>query len=211
METKLYSKGYYPDPDCPMYDIIKGQQDPKRLGHWKDESLVFPLEEEYKRACQGYNWYDINEHVPTLKRFSKGSEIAVEFGLSGGCSARGIIAGKPKKFISVDVLKYEEQDTMRIEKICKNNGIEFEFHNVPSVEFKIDSIDFLHIDSLHQYNYLTKELNLFADKVKNTIMIHDAQYGQVEQAVTDFIKSNHKWYIAEKHDYNNGMFVLLRK
>ena len=55
-----------------------------------------------------YNWAesevsDINEHIPTLKKYAEGCDTVIEMGVRTIVSTWGLLAAKPKKLISIDL------------------------------------------------------------------------------------------------------------
>ena len=46
---------------------------------------------------------DINEHLPTLKKYAEQCNSIVEFGVRDGCSTYGLLAGRPKFMVSYDI------------------------------------------------------------------------------------------------------------
>ena len=59
------------------------------------------LEIFYNNRCETTS--DINEHVPTLKKFAEECEHITEMGVRAAVSTFGFLMGKPKKLISIDI------------------------------------------------------------------------------------------------------------
>ena len=59
------------------------------------------IEKNYKRVCETKS--DINEHLPTIKKYAEECEAVIEFGVRGIVSTWALLAGNPKEMISVDI------------------------------------------------------------------------------------------------------------
>jgi len=210
---KIYNDPYYPDPDCPMFEVIRKIPYPFSDGRCNNMELVFDLETEYKMACQGHCWYDMNQHVPTMKRFAKKCDKILELGISIGCSTRGLLSGRPKEYVGVDIFPENSNkvDTLRLKKIAEDNNIKFTFCCMDDLDYTFDSTDLLHIDSLHTYDHLYGELNKFSNKVKKYILIHDTELSYLVRAVNDYLNKDSCWEVIENHTYCHGLYVLERK
>jgi len=79
------------------------------------------------------------------------------------------------------------------------------------------NIDFMFIDSSHEYKYLIKELNIYAPWVKNGgyIALHDYNCcGGVNQAVAEYFKDKQdEWSMVElyKYDYYDTLLCCHKR
>lgn len=177
------------------------------------------LENIYNQRCSIPS--DINEHLPTLKKYAEECDHITEMGVRWVVSTFAFMMGKPKKLISIDIDPVEKHGIQTIDLIslAKTAGVEFEFVLGDTTEIEIEETDFLFIDTLHTYSQLKKELTLHPSKVKKYIGFHDtttfAQVGEYKEvglwpAIEEFLSSNPEWVIAEKFENNNGLTILKR-
>jgi hypothetical protein len=175
------------------------------------------LENIYNKRCEIQS--DINEHLPTLKKYAEECDHITEMGVRWVVSTFAFMMGKPKKLISIDINPVEKHGIQTIDLIslAKTAGVEFEFVLGDTTEIEIEETDFLFIDTLHTYTQLKKELALHPSKVKKYIGFHDtttfAQVGEYKEvglwpAIEEFLSSNPEWVIAEKFENNNGLTIL---
>lgn len=179
---------------------------------------------------------DINQLLPILEKYTKECDVVLEAGVRWVVSTWAFLAGKPKKLISVDWIhpSYYNVDMSIVERVAKENNIEFEFRRqttLPAVEqetdkeltlmnIENDNVDLLFIDTNHVYSHLKAELNVHSPFVKKYIIMHDTtSCGEVDgngnrpgiwQAVEEFLLENSEWALEEKVEYNNGLTVLKR-
>ena len=66
-----------------------------------------------------------------------------------------------------------------------------------SDKFENDTIDILHIDGSHDYDYVLKDLTLYSDKIINNgiIVLDDTNWPSVKSALDTFLKSTNKFKI----------------
>ena len=177
------------------------------------------LENIYNKRCSIPS--DINEHLPTLKKYAEECDHITEMGVRWVVSTFAFMMGKPKKLISIDIDPVEKHGIQTIDLIslAKTAGVEFEFVLGDTTEIEIEETDFLFIDTLHTYTQLKKELALHPSKVKKYIGFHDtttfAKVGEYKEvglwpAIEEFLSSNPEWVIAEKFENNNGLTILKR-
>lgn len=183
------------------------------------------LEQIYANKCA--TALDINEHLPTLKKYAEECDIVIEMGVRSIVSTWAFLLGGPKKLISVDIVHprtYLNHDPSGcnldlVYEIAGGRGIEFQF--IESDTLKLDPIecDFLFIDTLHDYDQLKEELRIHSSSVKRYIGLHDTETFAVDgetkgkegiwRAVEEFISSG-KWEIKERFRNNNGLTILSR-
>lgn len=163
---------------------------------------------------------DINEHLPTLKKYADECEIIVELGVRKIVSTWAFLSGYPKKLISVDYKhpsEYNSQDLPLVESIAKENNIDFEFILSDSRKVKIPECDLLFIDTLHNYEQIKEELLVHHKKVKKYIIFHDTTtfrvVGETNEVgiwlgIEEFLNANTDWKIYEVFDNNNGLTII---
>ena len=177
---------------------------------------------------------DINEHLPTLKRYSEECESVTEMGVRYGCSTWAFIEGKPKKLVCIDISKIGfEPSEKYVKSICESYDVNFTWITGDSLQIEIENTDLLFIDTLHNYNQLIRELRRHESKVLKYIILHDTQtFGSRNEeiyshsseiiknltpekigllpAIQDFLEENSNWVLKEVFSNNNGLTVLSR-
>ena len=164
---------------------------------------------------------DINEHLPTLKRYSEGLDTVIEFGVRRIVSTWAFLAGSPNKLISYDinhpsVFGADIEEVYFASKAC---GVEFEFIEGDTRKISIPDCDMLFIDTLHEYVQTRAELNKHAKNVKKYIAFHDTvtfcHTGEsgglgICHAIEEFLSENNEWKIKEVFNNNNGLTIIER-
>jgi hypothetical protein len=188
------------------------------------------LQKIYENKVSTYS--DINEHLPTLKRYSEECEIIVEMGVRTIVSTWAFLSGNPKKLISIDYkhpIEYNSNDLSVVEEISKEKNIDFTFLLADTRNVEIPECDLLFIDTWHTYPQIKKELNLHSPKVKKYIIFHDTvtfrftgegkqeatireekQEVGIWPAIEEFLSDNPDWKIHEIYENNNGLTVIKR-
>lgn len=164
---------------------------------------------------------DINEHLPTLKKYAEECDCIVEMGIRTIVSTWAFLMGKPKKIVSIDYKhpeEYQSFDLPIVEEIAKENNIEFNFILSDSRTVEIPMCDLLFIDTLHTYNQIKEELKIHSSKVKKYIIFHDTEtfriYGETSgesgiwSAIEEFLSENLEWSIHEVYTNNNGLTII---
>lgn len=191
------------------------------------------LVDMYKKYCSETT--DINEHLPTIKKYASKCNSVVEFGSRGMHSSIAIINGMPKIINLYDINHPSRSGAdldliLSLAKKCKLD-ISFNLKNV--LDVVIDETDMLFIDTWHSYQQLSKELELHVDKVKKYLIFHDTTlFGDVDEkdwynlkekhtssptkqglntAIDEFLLKNLEWKLLEKFVNNNGLTVLEKK
>jgi len=181
------------------------------------------IETEYNTRCKSQS--DINEHLPTLKRYAAECEHITELGCRGVVSTWAFLAGNPKRMVSIDI---EDCKVDAASNACLQAGINFEFIKADDTKIEIEPTDLLFIDTLHTYEQLSKELALHGNKAKKYIILHDTEifghkdyYGNkkygtdgvvgLQPAIDEFLQKNQSWKIEEVFKNNNGLTVLKKQ
>ena len=138
-------------------------------------------------------------------------------GVRGIVSTYALLMGKPKTMISYDIM---DCNWLPVKKLVEGDT-DFQFKIGNTLEITIDETDLLFIDTLHNYNQLSKELLLHGNKVKKYLIFHDttsfewhgeSYEGNKEDgiwlAIEEFLKQNLHWKIHERFINNNGLTIL---
>ncbi len=211
-----------------MIKLIYGGQDK----FFTKEELLEP-ERHYKNLCNIQS--DINEHLPTLRRYAEQCESVTEMGVRFACSTWAFIEAKPKKLNCIDInYEFFEPSEEYVREMCNVYNIEFNWITGDSLNMVLNETDLLFIDTLHTYNQLSGELDLHSKNVRKYIILHDTstfgyrdeslydhasefvknknttQVG-LQPAVYEFLAKNQDWFIKEVFTNNNGLTVLARR
>lgn len=199
------SKDYH-DRICfiPMFDI-------------KDKSL----EQIYEEKCNQPD-SNINEHLPTLKKYAEECNHVTELGVEYGRSLFAFMAGNPKKLVSYDVINIEKYgvNIVDLKKLASDNGVDYDFIEADTRKIEIEETDLLFIDTLHTYEQLKNELTLHANKARKYIILHDTVtfgingedgHKGILPAIDEFLLENKNWFIYENFTNNNGLMILKNK
>jgi hypothetical protein len=173
-----------------------------------------PLEQIYKSMC--YTRSDINEHLPTLLKYTEGCTHVTEMGVRAIVSTYAFLMGKPKTMISYDINSCNWQPVREMVKADTN----FTFIQADTRTCVIDETDLLFIDTLHNYNQLKIELDQHAHKARKYLIFHDTttfgENGETEEvglwpAIEEFLAATSEWVLHERFTNNNGLTILTRK
>jgi hypothetical protein len=170
------------------------------------------IDEFYNYACNDPS--DINEHIPTLKRYSEECESIIELGVKAIVSTWGLLAGRPKKMTSVDIYhpSYYGGNLDEVYVACKLENIDFTFLQRNDLEIDLEPSDLLFIDTAHAFFQLFGELYKHGVKTKKYIIMHDSDTYRHElwPAINNFLNTNKEWKILEEFTNNNGLTILGR-
>jgi hypothetical protein len=202
-------------------------------------------EEKFKALCDlqfdhatlyGRGIVDINEHLPTLRKYASMCDHVTEMGTRFAISIYAFLIAKPKKVVSIDMnyhffIPYEKE----INDFALECGTPFQFIEGDVLKMDIEKTDMLFIDTLHTYNQLSKELRRHEKNVNKWIVAHDTvTFGTADEkfykngkvsdeiakqkvrkkglytALTDFLEENKHWKIKEHFTNNNGLTIIER-
>lgn len=193
------------------------------------------LKELYEKYCSTPS--DINQHLPTLKKYGEDCESIVEMGVRSGVSTTAFIMSNPKKLISIDIQKMEKfgSDTNQFINFTKERNIDYQFILGDTTKIEIDETDLLFIDTEHNYLQLKTELLLHGNKAKKYLIFHDtvtfgerdsnaySNYKNLNEideedktkqglnlAIEEFIHNNPQWKIHKVFENCCGLTILKR-
>ena len=187
------------------------------------------LNEYFKSECLRKNG-DIHEHLPYLAELSKECDSIVEIGVRQVVSSWAFLYGlanpmkdNQKSLTCVDIKSPNEQNAASrfadLVMSCAENDIIFEFKLESSLEMSPIETDLLFIDTIHNYEFLSKELSRHGPYAKKYIAMHDTEIcktvghggGGMWKAIEEFLASNNDWELYSHRTNNNGLTVLRRK
>jgi len=198
------------------------------------------IETRYKQCCETNS--DINQHLPTLYQISKECDSIIELGVRAIVSTYAFLIARPKSLLSVDIVhpeEYEESSNTKIEEIekwSKENNVDFQLKIANTLKIELPEVDFIFIDTQHNYRHLISELNIHGNKAKKYLAFHDTtlfgyhdnfaydklqeegQYGKYAEsllqglnaAIFEFQQHNPHWKVHQIYTNNNGLTILKR-
>lgn len=156
------------------------------------------LKSKYNNLCNTKS--DINEHLPTLFKYTTECNSVTEFGTRSCLSSYSFIYGLSKKvntkYVGVDPFKSDE--VKELEKICDKIDINFSFIEDSDLNIEIEETDILFIDSWHVYGQLIRELEKHHSKVKKYIILHDTT---VDEFTSEIVRIPSRWNNPKKPNY----------
>lgn len=192
-------------------------------------------QEKYIELCNTKS--DINEHLPTLNAYAQICPHVTELGFRWGCSTYALLAAKPQRLISYDIVYDAEVEMVKAHATI--DGVDFEFINKDVLSVEIEETDLLFMDTLHHYLQLKRELAMHARKARKYIIFHDTEsYATSNEsmapnvrpllspetvdlydyfpkhgimaAIEEFLAESPEWKIKERFHNNNGLLVIER-
>lgn len=184
------------------------------------------VEEKYHYLCNAPS--DINEHLPTVRKYTEECDSVLELGVRWIVAAWAFIAGKPKHYVGMDLSHPSEfgADLEELKTSAIQNGIEsFEFIQNndldPNVYNNLPNFDLVFIDTDHTYEQVKNELDIYHSKANKYIILHDTvsfRHGGFDgdekgiwAAIMEFLYSHPEWELWESYTNNNGLTILKRK
>ena len=139
---------------------------------------------------------DINEHLPTLKRYSDDcmhiTECGVRFVVSSYAFASSLKDKGNNKLVQVDTIKYPQNNIFQSE--CRNEGVNVVFYEQSDLECPLEQTDLLFIDTWHIYGHLKRELARWNSSVNKYIIMNDTTtdevYGETLRVGWDPVKQS---------------------
>lgn len=163
---------------------------------------------------------DINEHLPTLRKYAEECEHVTEFGTRTGFSTVALLAAQPKVLHTWD--KVEQCPCKSLKALAGNTDFHVNIGDVLEIE-PIEETDLLFIDTYHNSGQMSAELARHASKARKYIIMHDTttfwENGEsydgtsrqgLKYAVEPFLELHPEWSIKERFENNNGLLILER-
>lgn len=137
---------------------------------------------------------DINEHLDTLKNLASECDTVIEFGVRWMVSIFAFAVSNCKNIHAYDVnhpAGYNGYKFEQLENYCRKYNKTFNFYQKDVLQIEtIPECDLLFLDTVASYLQCTCELNLFSNKVKKYIVIHDTSLNaeRDEMSKEDWLK-----------------------
>jgi hypothetical protein len=152
-----------------------------------------------------------------LEKYASSCERIKEIGVCQGGTLATLMKQKPKKLIGQDITsKYFDPYQRLFQTYAIEHNIEFTLRIENSLDVNtVDSVDFLHIDSVHTPKHLMEELRIHAPYVSKYITFHDtANYKAKESlfvAIAKYITEiDQSWKVVDHYVHNVGYTVIER-
>lgn len=181
------------------------------------------IEQKYQEKCATPS--DINQHLPTLRKYAEQCQTVTEMGVRTIVSTWAFLAAKPAGgVLSIDYIhpvKHGGNLDEVLELACRE-GVPFNFIETDTRQIEIPPTDLLFIDTWHVYEQLKIELDRHAPKARKFIILHDTEtFGErgeteghrgLRPALEEFLftQEGKNWSVREVFNNCNGLTVLER-
>lgn len=166
------------------------------------------IEQRYQEFCQTES--DINQHLPTLRKYYDECGHVTELGVRGCVSLFAALASKASKVVAYDIFDVWTPAVDKLTFICADDLL-----------VTIEPTDFLFIDTKHCYEQCIKELALHGNKSRKYIGFHDTAAGTfglhgddgkegLLLAIERFMHYNPHWVHEYHEEKNNGLTIIKR-
>jgi len=154
------------------------------------------IKNKYEFLCEKKS--DINEHLPTLFKYSCECESILECGVRYCVSSYALLYGllnnnkNKKKIILNDVLELNIDEILNL---TNDLDVDVSYKWINNLELKLDeNIDLTFIDTWHVYGQLKRELNKYGKITNKYIIMHDTT-----------IDGENSESVRNKHDISEKM------
>ncbi len=154
------------------------------------------------------------QYLPHIREYMQTCSSYRELGTNQGASASAVFLENPKFVEIIDKSFFRFNPSKKyFDTYAKENDIEFSLIELSSLDVTISrNTDFLFVDSVHKYNHVIQELNLYSPFVNNFIMIHDTVgFPQVGKAVNKFVSNSTTWKIDYHFNHLQAGYTVLTK
>jgi hypothetical protein len=138
-----------------------------------------PITEKYKKLCEAIS--DINEHLPTLRKYALDCQHVTECGVRGIVSsyafADALQTKNNTRLIQVDLAS--DPNITAFQRLCKEAGISTVFYEQSDLVCPTEQTELLFIDTWHVYGHLKRELQRWHQHVTKYIILHDTTVDEI--------------------------------
>jgi len=154
------------------------------------------------------------KYLYKIKELLNECESYRELGTNQGASAF-IAATTNIKILDLVDISFKGMDTNKkiLDSFIILNNKKINYYEISSLDAEINyNTDFLFIDSLHEADHLSKEIEKYHNLTSKYIMFHDTTlYSELSTVVKNFIDNNNQWEILEIEDSFAGHTIIKRK
>jgi len=138
------------------------------------------MEAAYNNVCVTRS--DINEHLPTLKRYADECSTIVECGVRTVVSSYAFALALKNKSggILYQVDPARSNQVGNFEAACAKEGIKTQFFEQSDLQCPLVKCELLFIDTWHVYGQLKRELARWNSSVSKYIIMHDTTVDEWE-------------------------------
>ena len=202
---------------------------------------------EYRFNLSYERHHPTSEHLPVLRAFAAECASVTEIGLAKMDSSWGLLQGlsessSPERtYLGIDCVSPPIGILNQAKILAEQAKISFTFLNANDLYIeRLDPIDLLFIDGLHNYCHLLYELERFSSQVGKYIVMHDTDepWGNRDErastedyakyfpeipvgvidwskkglkaAIVAFLKRHREWEFYEHRPNSNGLTTLRR-
>jgi hypothetical protein len=185
------------------------------LGHVKTlEEFNSEIRRQQEKA-HGKGYTDIHD---AIQKYLSSEDVYMELGTHQGGTASAAMLAKPKSVIMVDIdpSRYYKFLSPIADSFCQANGIGLEMKNTSSIGLgSIANCDMLVIDTVHNADFMNKELAIHAGNVNKYIIAHDTSVlmgrpNDILFQVLNKFAAKNNWKVIERGIVNAGYTVLKR-
>jgi hypothetical protein len=121
---------------------------------------------------------DINEHLPTLYKYTLDCDTVIECGVRGIVSSwaflKGLVDRQSDNNKTLLLVDKEECDITEISTIAKDSSVLLQYQWINDLDLGLDrNYDLVFIDTWHVYGHLKRELEKFSPITNKYIIMHD--------------------------------------
>jgi hypothetical protein len=154
------------------------------------------------------------KYLHKIKNLLNECESYRELGTNQGASAF-IAATTNVKILDLVDISFKGMKINRhiLDNFIISNNKKINYYEVSSLDAEINyNTDFLFIDSLHEADHLSKEINKYHSLTSKYIMFHDTTlYSELFTVVKNFVENNSQWEILEIEESFAGHTIIKRK
>ena len=143
------------------------------------------LETKYVTLCNTSS--DINEHLPTLKKYAQECSSVFETGVRGVVSSYALLYGLVENKTTNNKLIFlndiEQCDIAEFRRLAEANFVSVKYawnNNLDLVFSPNETYDLTFIDTWHVYGQLKRELEKFSKITNKYIIMHDTEVDGIE-------------------------------
>lgn len=152
------------------------------------------VRKKYEEKC--FKVSDINEHLPTLYKYSTECESIIELGVRQVVSSWAFVYGllnnnKDKKSLFLNDIESCNIEELKEKTKELNIEIKYEWKSDLEIEIK-ENVDMTFIDTLHVYGQIKRELEKFSKVTNKYIIMHDTTVDEIDGEVIRMSKGMKK-------------------